>query len=93
MLTKKLDLAADLAVCEAAVPGPWEVVPVSAHFDDTGRVVVTLEITLPVKSISFPEVKAIAQFIARSRESWPEVLRFTQRTHSGGGGLRSFMRS
>lgn len=72
---KERDLAADLAICEAVTSGPWEVVPVSAEFSDDGKVIISIEITLPVQSISFPEAGAIAQFIAAAREGWPEAIR------------------
>jgi hypothetical protein len=46
--------------------GPWKVIAQSATWDDNGDIIVRVEVTLPQKSISLPEGRAVGEFIAPS---------------------------
>lgn len=59
------DLEADLAVCEAATPGPWE----------QRDLYVTAKMGANEVAISICYAPSVAQFIAEAREGWPHAIR------------------
>ncbi|MFC5468440.1 hypothetical protein ACFPPD_06885 [Cohnella suwonensis] len=68
------DLDADLAICEAATPGPW-IVAVSIHVvrdfwenDGSRQVVFT----------AANDIEADARFTAEARQGWPYAIRRAQ---------------
>lgn len=70
--TKVRDLRADLAICEAATPGPWAV---------CGRYVVRDKYELGnyrqavFKAEHIPKIEADMRFAVEAREGWPYAIR------------------
>lgn len=60
------DLEADLAICEAATPGPWELWQMHGPWQE-------------LRSGSFPIVACLqredAKFVSAARTGWPEAIR------------------
>lgn len=69
---KARDLEADLAICEAATPGPWAV---------CGRYVVRDKYELGnyrqavFKAEHIPKIEADMRFAVEAREGWPYAIR------------------
>jgi hypothetical protein len=69
---KSRDLEADLAICEAATPGPWAV---------CGRYVVRDKYELGnyrqavFKAEHIPKIEADMRFAVEAREGWPYAIR------------------
>ena len=63
---KARDLEADLAICEAATPGPYRIKPCECG---CGRVLLSITLT---DGRFLPED---ARFIAEAREGWPYAIR------------------
>lgn len=72
------DLEADLAICEAATPGPWEnyVDAVGQRASDTKRIwVCQLYDGLEPHINDFDNQEANARFISEARQGWPYAIR------------------
>ncbi|PWV97469.1 hypothetical protein DFQ01_121113 [Paenibacillus cellulosilyticus] len=69
------DLAADMAICEAATPGPWCIVGNSVATLKTDKDGWHDSIINP--RTPFPSFE-IMQFISMAREGWPYAIRLAQ---------------
>jgi len=63
--TPARDLEVDLAICEAATPGPYE----------QRDLYVTAKMGANEVAISICYAPSVAQFIAEAREGWPYAIR------------------
>ena len=61
------DLEADLAICEAATPGPWE-----CKYGQTAHHIRNLELKV---SVALAARGTNAHFITEAREGWPYAIR------------------
>lgn len=74
MTEQRRDLAADLQICEAATPGPWEVEGAGGvHVNGTrdGYIVVRAGTALHTRWMSWAD----AMFVANARQGWPHAIR------------------
>lgn len=82
------DLEADLAICEAATPGPWAV-------DDGFLDVISEENGGPICEVGDPyprgdnHPKENMQFIAEAREGWPYAIRRAMAAEAENDRLRN----
>lgn len=67
----KRDLHADLAICDAATPGPWK--EGTSEYESSGGVWCVDIVVLGVTAEVYEDENAT--FIVESRQGWPEAIR------------------
>jgi hypothetical protein len=77
-MSKLRDLEADLAICEAATPGPFEV-----------SLQGVVEVTSNGKSIAMVCDRDTAKFFAEAREGWPAAIRYAMKLENEIDRLRN----
>lgn len=85
MSTVTRDLEADLAICEAATPGPWVVALKDCVVRDYWEVDGSRQVVLSAAN----DIEADAHFAAEARQGWPYAIQRAQEAEQEVDRLRN----